>query len=74
MTITIDIDKLPLHSDTKTMSGTIVFIGTRVPVETLFDYIADGCSLDEFLDNFPSVKKEDALKVLNIAREVFIKT
>ncbi|MCH8124725.1 DUF433 domain-containing protein [candidate division KSB1 bacterium] len=74
MTITIDIDKLPLHSDPKIMSGTTVFIGTRVPVETLFDYIADGCSLDEFLDNFPSVKKEDALKVLNIAREVFIKT
>jgi uncharacterized protein (DUF433 family) len=46
------------------MSGTPVFRGTRVPVQTLFDYIADGCTLEEFLDNFPTVKREDAIQLL----------
>jgi uncharacterized protein (DUF433 family) len=41
-----------------------VFKGTRVPVRTVFDYLADGCSLDEFLDNFPSVSRENAILVL----------
>jgi len=47
------------------MSGVPVFAGTRVPVESLFDYLMKGSSLDEFLDCFPSVKREDALIVLN---------
>ena len=71
--ITIDIDKLPIHSDPEILSGATVFVGTRVPVQTLFDYIEDGCLLNVFLENFPSVKKEDALKVLNAARDTFIK-
>ena len=73
MTITIDIDKLPIHSDPEILSGMTVFVGTRVPVQTLFDYIEDGCPLTVFLENFPTVKKEDALKVLDAARDTFVK-
>jgi uncharacterized protein (DUF433 family) len=58
------INSLPIHSDPEIMGGTPVFVGTRVPVRTVFDYMADGCTLDEFLDNFPSVSRSDAIKVL----------
>jgi uncharacterized protein (DUF433 family) len=55
---------LPITVDPNIVSGTPVFRGTRVPVQTLFDYIADGNTLDEFLDNFPTVARSDALRVL----------
>jgi uncharacterized protein (DUF433 family) len=55
---------LPITIDPNIVSGTPVFRGTRVPVQTLFDYIADGSTLDEFLDNFPTVPRVDALQVL----------
>ncbi|MBI4790903.1 MAG: DUF433 domain-containing protein [Chloroflexi bacterium] len=55
---------LPVTIDPNIVSGTPVFRGTRVPVQTLFDYIADGTTLDEFLDNFPTVQRADALQVL----------
>jgi uncharacterized protein (DUF433 family) len=55
---------LPITIDPNIVSGTPVFRGTRVPVQTLFDYIADGNTLDEFLDNFPTVQRADALQVL----------
>jgi uncharacterized protein (DUF433 family) len=55
---------LPITVDPNIVSGTPVFRGTRVPVQTLFDYIADGNTLDEFLDNFPTVPRSDALRVL----------
>jgi uncharacterized protein (DUF433 family) len=58
------VQSLPIHCDPEIMGGTPVFVGTRVPVRTVFDYMADGCSLDEFLDNFPSVTREAAVKVL----------
>ncbi len=58
---------LPITVDPNIVSGTPVFRGTRVPVQTLFDYIADGYTLEEFLDNFPTVKRHDALKVLESA-------
>jgi len=51
------------------VSGTPVFRGTRVPVQTLFDYVADGYTLDEFLDNFPTVKREDAIVILEEASQ-----
>jgi len=60
----IQAQALPIHSDPEIMGGTPVFIGTRVPVRTVFDYMADGCSLDEFLDEFPSVTREYAVRVL----------
>lgn len=46
-----------------------MFIGTRVPAQTLFDYLADGCDLEEFLDNFPTVSREQALRLLEQASE-----
>jgi uncharacterized protein (DUF433 family) len=47
-----------IHSDPEILSGTPVFVGTRVPVQTLIEYLDGGYSVDEFLDNFPSVRRE----------------
>lgn len=57
----------PIHSDPEIMSGIPVFVGTRVPARTLFDYLLDGSSVAEFLDNFPSVKKDQVVSLLEIA-------
>lgn len=46
------------------LSGTPVFAGTRVPVQTIIDYLAGGHSLEEFLDDFPTVQREQALELL----------
>lgn len=46
------------------LAGTPVFSGTRVPVESLFDHLERGISLDEFLEDFPSVSKEQAIEVI----------
>jgi uncharacterized protein (DUF433 family) len=64
--------KLPLAItvDPDILSGTPVFAGTRVPVETLFNYILDGVTLDDFLENFPSVKREDAVRLLESLKEL----
>lgn len=56
---------LPIETDPEIMSGVPVFKGTRVPVEALFDYLMKGSSLDEFLDCFPTVKRQDALTILD---------
>jgi uncharacterized protein (DUF433 family) len=58
-----------INIDPETMGGTPVFTGTRVPIQALFDYIETGETLDEFLENFPSVKKEYAIQVLEMARK-----
>lgn len=55
--------------DPEVMSGTPVFAGTRVPVQNLFDYIEGGDDLLEFLDDFPSVTREAALSVLEMAKK-----
>ena len=55
--------------DPEIMSGTPVFAGTRVPVQNLFDYIEGGEDLSEFLDDFPSVSKEVAVAVLEMAKD-----
>lgn len=60
---------LPITIDPDIVSGTPVFRGTRVPVQTLFDYIADGVTLEQFLDNFPTVERKDAVRVLKEAGE-----
>ena len=67
MNQTLSQTRLPITIDPEVMSGIPVFSGTRVPVQTLFDYIIDGCSLTEFLDNFPSVSRENALALLEYA-------
>ena len=56
-----------INIDPETMGGTPVFTGTRVPVQALFDYIESGETLNEFLENFPSVNKELAIQVLEMA-------
>lgn len=53
--------------DTEILGGQPVFKGTRVPVESLFDHLEAGVSLDEFLDDFPTVSKEQATALLNLA-------
>jgi uncharacterized protein (DUF433 family) len=55
--------------DPEVMSGALVFAGTRVPVRSLFDYLEGGESIEEFLRQFPSVKKEQAIAVLDSAFE-----
>lgn len=59
----------PINIDPETMGGTPVFTGTRVSIQALFDYIETGETLDEFLENFPSVKKEYAIQVLEMAKK-----
>lgn len=62
--------KLIVHRDPDILGGTPVFVGTRVPVKTLFDYLEAGDSLEVFLDEFPSVSREQAVAALELAREV----
>ncbi len=61
--------QLPINIDPEIMSGTPVFEGTRVPVAALIDNLAAGVSLDEFLENFPTVHRDQALAVLNFSSE-----
>jgi len=53
----------------KVMSGAVVFARTRVPVQNLIDYLEEGSSLDEFLDDFPTVTREHAVAVLELMKE-----
>jgi uncharacterized protein (DUF433 family) len=59
-----------VHSDPEILGGTPVFLGTRVPVKSLFDYLEAGDSLDEFLESFPSVTREQAGAALELARSM----
>jgi len=59
-----------VHSDPEILGGTPVFVGTRVPVKTLYDYLGAGDTLDEFLNDFPSVTREQAVAALELAREM----
>ena len=59
--------------DPETMGGTPVFSVTRVPIQSLFDYIETGETIEEFLDNFPYVSHEQAIEVLEKAK-LFITT
>jgi uncharacterized protein (DUF433 family) len=58
-----------IHRDPDILGGSLVFVGTRVPVRSLFDYLEGGESIDEFLRQFPSVKREFAIAVLDAAYE-----
>lgn len=61
-----------VHSDPEILGGTPVFVGTRVPVESLFDWLEGGESLDYFLENFPSVKREQAIAALELSRDAVL--
>lgn len=58
-----------LSRDPEILGGAPVFTGTRVPVQNLIDYLASGETLDAFLKDFPSVTREQAMKVLRLAQE-----
>jgi uncharacterized protein (DUF433 family) len=58
-----------VHSDPEILGATPVFVGTRVPLRNLIDYLKDGYSLDEFLDDSPSVSREQAIAALEAAHE-----
>jgi len=61
-----------IHSDPDVMGGTPVFIGTRVPFETLLDYLEAGEPLSEFLDDFPTVSRELAVASLEQAKDALL--
>jgi len=65
----VSLQHSPVHSDPEVLNGILVFRGTRVPAQTLLDYMDDGVSLDGFLTEFPSVSKEDAEAFISLARE-----
>ncbi|HEX6083529.1 MAG TPA: DUF433 domain-containing protein [Thermoanaerobaculia bacterium] len=65
-------DAPAIHSDPEILGGTPVFVGTRVPFQALVDYIEGGHPLAEFLEDFPSVSREQAIAALEQAKELLI--
>jgi len=59
-----------VHSDPDILGGTPVFVGTRVPVKSLYDYLEAGDTLAEFLEDFPSVTHDQAVAALELARQM----
>ncbi len=58
-----------INEDKDILSGTPVFYGTRVPIQNLIDYLRTGETIDEFLDDFPSVSREQVIRFLELAQE-----
>jgi uncharacterized protein (DUF433 family) len=65
--------EVPIWIDPERMSGAPCFQGTRVPVDSLFTNLESGLSLDEYLDCFPEVRREQAVAVLEYARKLALK-
>lgn len=63
-----------VHSDPEIMGGTPVFIGTRVPLQNLIDYLEGGESIEDFLDGFPSVKRTQVIAVIEAAKLKMLET
>ena len=61
-----------VHSDPDILGGTPVFVGTRVPVRTLLECLEAGDSLNEFLEDFPSVTREQAVTALELAKQMLV--
>ncbi|HEV2147220.1 MAG TPA: DUF433 domain-containing protein [Longimicrobiaceae bacterium] len=61
-----------VHSHPEIMSGTPVFVGTRVPVQALLDYLEEGDTIDSFLDGFPSVTREQVIAFLEQAARALL--
>jgi uncharacterized protein (DUF433 family) len=59
-----------VHTDPDILGGTPVFVGTRVPVRALLDYLEAGDSLHDFLEDFPSVTREQAVGALELAKQM----
>jgi len=64
----VTLDHSPVSSSPKVLGGALVFQGTRVPVQTLLDYINDGFSIDEFGEFFPSVRRADVIEFLRLVK------
>lgn len=60
-----------LNIDNDILGGTPVFDGTRVPIENLFDYLETGETIEGFLEDFPSVKREQVLKLLELSQKIY---
>ncbi len=60
------------HSDPEILGGTPVFTGTRVPVQNLLDYIEGGETIDEFLEGFPGVSRDQAIAFLELAKDALL--
>ncbi|WP_447970945.1 DUF433 domain-containing protein [Nitrospira sp. M1] len=65
--------RLPVSFDPDVLSGTPVFTGTRVPVDALISNLEAGLTVDAFLDNFPSVSRQQALEVLEFSKATLLK-
>ena len=65
-------DKPVVHTDPDILSGTPVFVGTRVPFQTLIQYLEAGEPLSEFLEDFPTVSREQAVAALEQAKEALL--
>ena len=63
-----------IHRDPEIMGGTPVFAGTRVPLQNLIDYLEGGESIDDFLDGFPSVRREQVIAVIEAAKLKVLET
>ena len=63
-----------VHSDPEIMGGTPVFVGTRVPLQNLIDYLEGGESIEDFLDGFPSVKRDQVIAVIEAAKFKILET
>lgn len=64
----------PISVSPDILGGTAVFSGTRVPVQTLLDYLEAGDSIDDFLDGFPSVNREQVVSFLELAKDRLIES
>jgi uncharacterized protein (DUF433 family) len=65
----VTLDYSPVSSTPEVLGGTLVFRGTRVPAQTLLDYLNDGFDVIQFLEFFPSVRREDAEEFLKLVRK-----
>ncbi len=63
-----------INIDKEILGGTPVFDGTRVPIRNLFDYLETGESIGEFLDDFPSVSREQIVKLLEFSEQITLKS
>lgn len=61
-----------INRDPEIMGGTPVFMGTRVPIKTMFDHLEGGYSIDGFLEQFPTVKREQAIALLELFKELLL--
>ena len=68
-----EIAQLPITVDPEIVSGTPVFRGTRVPIDALINNLEVGLTLDEFLENFPTVTREQALQILDFTKSTLLK-